>query len=126
MATEYDDLQDELALGMIGNNKSPIGTAAGDLTGLSPTDPRVGISPCAQLKWLNDNTNFKWVAYVELEHDGGRQGIRAIRPNGSIAKDFSFEMKGGDDSSPYKQIPINHRKMMGKALFFVGRKKNLI
>lgn len=121
--TDVSELQADLDVGMAGNGIKMIGTSVGGLSGVPPGSPAVNQSPCAQLKWLEDNTPFNWEAYVTLTYDGGYQGLRVTRKsNGTLVRNLKFPIMGGDDSDPYRQIPVNHRRMIAKAIAFVTRK----
>lgn len=64
---------------------------------------------------------------MSLSFDKGYQGLRATKKSdGTLVREVKFPITGGDDSSPYKQIPINHKRMMEKAMEFVAKKIGLL
>ena len=122
MPLDIQDIENDLQEGMRGNNKSAIGTSAGDLRGVEKLAQTIR-SPCARLKWLEDNTPFHWEAFVTLTFNGGFQGLRITRKqDDSLVRVIKFPINGGDDANPYRQIPINHEKMIAKAIARVVEK----
>ena len=120
---DWDQIEKEIQRGATGNGKPMIGTSAGRLAGVDIMDAAVNRSPCAQLKWLNDNTPFKLEAFVTLTFDSGYQGIRVMKKsNGSVVRTIQFPITGGDDADPYRQIPINHRRMVRRLLAIVAER----
>ncbi len=114
---KLDELETTVKTGAHGSGTPMIGTNAGDLTGVSIAAAEVNRSPCAQLKWLEDNTPYNYKAFVELAYNEGYQGVRIInKSDDSLAKEVKFEITGGDDADPYRQIPINHRRMVTSML----------
>lgn len=120
---ELDDAETAIEQASFGTGKQMIGTAAGDLTGIDAASPMTNRSPCAQLKWLEDNTPFNFQAYVHLSYNEGFQGVRITKKSdGSVVKVIKFPITGGDDSNPYKQIPINHKRMMNRLIAHVAQR----
>lgn len=100
--------------------KSAIGTNLGDLKGLRP-DEVEGImkSPCAALKWLEDNTPYSYQTFVELTFEDGRQGIRAFNAQGKQVGEIAIPIYSGEDSDPMKIIYKNNRAIIRETVKYV-------
>lgn len=120
---EFDVAAEAIYTGVHGTGEQMIGTAATDLEGVSIQDSRLGRSPCAQLKWLEDNSIYNYEAFVSLNYAAGYQGITiTLKSDGSLEKEIKFPITGGDDADPYRQIPINHRRMVNMLISHVSER----
>ena len=118
-ATFFKAAEKKIENNAVGNGKQMIGTSAGDLLNVHPAEPQVTRSPCAQLKWLEDNTPYTFEAFVTLKHNEGHQGMEVRRKtDNTLVVRIRFPITGGDDADPYRQIPINHRRMMNSLIGF--------
>ena len=117
-------LQQSIEEEVRGNGKGAIGTTAGDLTGKGFDSPEMKgamRSPCTLLKWLNQNNKwgFTFQTFVQLDFDGGVQGIRAINDKGVTVKEISVPIYGGEDGDPMKIIYQNNKQIIGQTIKYV-------
>ena len=111
------NLQKEIDAVAAGNGIEVIGTTAGDLAGVDLSDPSSAYlqrSPCALLKWVNQNNpwGYSYKTFYELSFNGGVQGVIIEDEEGDFVARAETTMYGGSDGDPKKVIYENNKAIV--------------
>jgi len=118
---DLDALQDEIVDVASSKGTKVLQASGGDLKDTPVTDIKIK-DACSQMKWIHDNSGFRFKPYFELDYENPRQGIRVYNDAGKVVKHFQIPVTGGDDGDPTKQISINMYAMIYKATQYVAKK----
>lgn len=114
---DLDKLDERINTKLSDGISNPITYYGEDLTGISIDDPKVTGSPCKFLRWLKDNSNYKYQTFVYLTDTEGTQGINIYnKSDNSLYKKIEVPMGGGESSAPKNQIYINNRKIISETI----------
>lgn len=114
---DFDELEARLEEKISEGRTNPIGYGGGDLSGLTLAEADVMRSPCRALRWLRDNSDYKFRTFVELDDDIGWQGIYIYnKSDGSLHRTIRVRMGGGENADPKNQIYINNRRIILETL----------
>ena len=112
---DITDLESTLQRSIKKGKSNPVGTSKGDLTGVSLAEAQIMGSPCAILKWCRQNNpKYRFRTFVELDEDGGWQGIKVFdKETGKKVKTIYTDMHGGLDSDPKNVIYATNKMILG-------------
>lgn len=101
-----------------GNDRPVVGASAGNLEGIPFSQARATRDICATFKWLDANTGWEWNTWLRMDGDGSTQGIIA-KEGGTTKVNIEVPVTGGDNSNPEKQMGINNKRLIMKAVEYV-------
>lgn len=120
---EFDQLQITIENATLGNGLPALGTSAGDLTGVELQNVPAR-SACAQMKWIAQNSGYRFKPFFELDYEDSIQGIRIYDSNDELVFTVSVPVTGGEDSDPAKQITRDMYTIISEALLHVQKNKD--
>jgi len=117
---DFDELETRLETKISDGRTNPIGYGGGSLVGMSFIDAEVMRSPCRALRWMTDNSAYKYITFVRLSDTAGSQGIDILdKGDRSLVREISVPMGGGCNADPKTGIYNNNKRIIMEALLLI-------
>jgi hypothetical protein len=101
---DFDAMETRL-LQDVGQGNNPIGYGGGSLAGVPLAQAGVMRSPCRALRWMSDNSEYRYETLVKLSDLGGSQGMYVYsKEDDSLIRSIGNPMGGGPNDDPERRI----------------------